>query len=131
MDFNKLKTFPLPKTLPREAANSQTEKKMYINNISNNDCYLKYTKDSALNSKIDNSIYKWAKDLNISPKKILRWHIKRYSTTHIDPNSRFGTLTVSDAIEGVEHQELSHTAGRCNNVGDSRGVSYKANISLP
>ena len=80
---------------------------------------------------MDMQIYKRAKDLNISPKKILRLHIKRSSTTHSDPNSRFGTLTGSDAIEGVEHQELSHTAGRCNNVGDSRGVSYKANRALP
>ena len=66
--------------------------------------------------------YLTKEDTQMAYKKIL-------NNTH--RSSRFGTLTVSDAIEGVEHQELSHTAGRCNNVGDSRGVSYKANISLP
>ena len=39
-------------------------------------------------------------------------------------------LTISDADEDVEHQELSYIAGRYNHLEDSWGVSYKTNVPL-
>lgn len=76
MDFTKIKTFALQITLLREWKNKHRLGENISNHISDTRLTANiYKKLSKLNNKKEQptKIFKWAKDLNILPKKVYRW----------------------------------------------------------